>query len=36
VSSLLNYLVVADLSMREELVLKVAILAEKYAPSMTW
>jgi hypothetical protein len=27
---------VADFSMREELVLKIAILAEKFAPSVQW
>ncbi|GIL47564.1 hypothetical protein Vafri_4358 [Volvox africanus] len=36
VSELLKYLVTADFSVREELVLKIAILAEKYAPSMQW
>lgn len=36
VSELTHYLVVADFSMREELVLKIAILAEKFAPSVQW
>ncbi|EFJ50611.1 hypothetical protein VOLCADRAFT_120602 [Volvox carteri f. nagariensis] len=36
VSELLKYLVTADFSVREQLVLKIAILAEKYAPSMQW
>lgn len=36
VDELLKYLTVAELSMREELVLKVAILAEKFAPSVAW
>lgn len=36
VSSLLGYVGVADLALREELVLKTAILAEKYAHSMDW
>eukprot|EP00743_Colponemidia_sp_Colp-15_P003250 GILK01003511.1.p1 GENE.GILK01003511.1~~GILK01003511.1.p1 ORF type:complete len:997 (+),score=186.65 GILK01003511.1:119-2992(+) len=36
VSELLDYLVTADFNIREELVLKVAILAEKYAPDFTW
>ncbi|GIL70205.1 hypothetical protein Vretimale_3499 [Volvox reticuliferus] len=36
VSELLKYLVTADFGVREELVLKIAILAEKYAPSMQW
>jgi hypothetical protein len=29
-----TYLTIADFSMREELVLKIAILAEKFAPSV--
>jgi hypothetical protein len=29
-----SYLTVADFSMREELVLKIAILAEKFAPNV--
>ncbi|GFR46483.1 hypothetical protein Agub_g8060 [Astrephomene gubernaculifera] len=36
VGELLKHLVVADFGVREELVLKVAILAEKFAPSMQW
>lgn len=36
VDELLRYAVVADLGLREELVLKVAILAEKFAPSVQW
>mmetsp|Transcript_39785 Transcript_39785/g.88425 ORF Transcript_39785/g.88425 Transcript_39785/m.88425 type:complete len:1123 (+) Transcript_39785:142-3510(+) len=36
VDELLKYLVVADFSMREELVLKIAVLAEKFAPSVQW
>lgn len=36
VASLLGYVGVADLALREELVLKTAILAEKYAHSMDW
>ena len=35
VDELLNYLEVADFSMREELVLKTAILAERLAPLRT-
>jgi hypothetical protein len=34
VDELVKYLVVADFTMREELVLKIAILAEKYAPTV--
>jgi AP-2 complex subunit alpha len=34
VEELVKYLTIADFSMREELVLKVAILAEKYAPNV--
>ena len=34
VDELVKYLTIADFSMREELVLKVAILAEKYAPNV--
>lgn len=30
----MTYLTIADFSMREELVLKIAILAEKFAPSV--
>lgn len=33
---MLNFLVTADFVIREELVLKVAILAEKWAPSVQW
>ena len=33
---MLNYLETADYSIREEMVLKVAILAEKYATDFTW
>lgn len=36
VGELLNYLVVADFSMREELTLKIAILAERFAPDVKW
>lgn len=36
VSEMLNYLETADYSIREEMVLKVAILAEKYALDYTW
>lgn len=36
VAELLDYLVTADFSIREELVLKVAILAEKHAPDVRW
>lgn len=36
VSELLRYLQVADYAMREEMVLKVAILAEKFASSYSW
>ncbi len=36
VKEMLGYLVVADFSIREELVLKVAILAEKFAPTVQW
>uniref|UniRef100_A0A8C4PYK0 AP-2 complex subunit alpha n=1 Tax=Eptatretus burgeri TaxID=7764 RepID=A0A8C4PYK0_EPTBU len=36
VSEMLNYLETADYSIREEMVLKVAILAEKYAVDYTW
>lgn len=34
VEELVKYLTVADFTMREELVLKIAILAEKFAPSV--
>jgi AP-2 complex subunit alpha len=36
VRELLDYLVVSDFAIREELVLKIAILAEKYAPTQRW
>jgi len=36
VSEMLSYLETADYSIREEMVLKVAILAEKYASDYTW
>eukprot|EP00775_Hariotina_reticulata_P003331 gene3331-3608_t len=36
VEQLVAYLTVADFSMREELVLKIAILAEKFAPNVQW
>nr|XP_014341007.1 PREDICTED: AP-2 complex subunit alpha-1 [Latimeria chalumnae] len=36
VSEMLSYLETADYSIREEIVLKVAILAEKYAVDYTW
>ncbi|XP_070490475.1 AP-2 complex subunit alpha isoform X1 [Chironomus tepperi] len=36
VQEMLNYLETADYSIREEMVLKVAILAEKYATDFTW
>ncbi|RXG58442.1 AP-2 complex subunit alpha [Armadillidium vulgare] len=36
VQEMLNYLESADYSIREEMVLKVAILAEKYAQDYTW
>lgn len=36
VSEMLSYLETADYSIREEMVLKVAILAEKYAVDYTW
>lgn len=36
VQEMLNYLETADYSIREEMVLKVAILAEKYAIDFTW
>jgi len=36
VREMLSYLVTSELGMREELVLKVAILAEKWAPSVQW
>lgn len=36
VTELINYLASADYAIREELVLKIAILAEKYAPNYSW
>ncbi|PRP81516.1 hypothetical protein PROFUN_10878 [Planoprotostelium fungivorum] len=36
VSELLNYLASADFAIKEELVLKIAILAEKYAADYSW
>lgn len=36
VEEMLNYLKTADYSIREEMVLKVAILAERYAVDYTW
>jgi AP-2 complex subunit alpha len=36
VKELLDYLIVSDFAIREELVLKIAILAEKYAPTQRW
>ena len=36
VHELLDYLIVSDFAIREELVLKIAILAEKYAPTQRW
>ena len=36
VNEMLNYLQKADFSIREELVLKIAILAERYATDYTW
>lgn len=36
VSEMLSYLETADYSIREEMALKVAILAEKYASDYTW
>ena len=36
VSELLNYLAGSDLSIREELVLKIAILAERFATDQQW
>eukprot|EP01097_Dermamoeba_algensis_P003798 TRINITY_DN2586_c0_g1_i1.p1 TRINITY_DN2586_c0_g1~~TRINITY_DN2586_c0_g1_i1.p1 ORF type:complete len:877 (-),score=197.89 TRINITY_DN2586_c0_g1_i1:104-2734(-) len=36
VSELLNYLVTSDYAIREELVLKIAIMAEKHAQDYTW
>eukprot|EP00210_Caulerpa_lentillifera_P000422 g410.t1 len=36
VDELLNYTTIADFSIREELVLKIAILAERFAPNVRW
>jgi AP-2 complex subunit alpha len=36
VQELLAYLIVSDFAIREELALKIAILAEKYAPTQRW
>lgn len=36
VQELLNYLHIAQYQMREEMVLKIAVLAETYAPSLEW
>lgn len=36
VQELIKYLTVADFSMREELTLKIAILAERFAPDVKW
>ena len=36
VQELVKYLTIADFSMREELTLKVAILAERFAPNVKW
>lgn len=36
VDELLKYVTVADFSLREELVLKIAILTEKFAPNVQW
>eukprot|EP00741_Cyanophora_paradoxa_P020808 tig00021312_g20087.t1 len=36
VGELLDFLVTADFAIREELVLKIAILAEKFAPRLAW
>ncbi len=36
VKEMLAYLVASDFSVREEIVLKVAILAEKFAPNVQW
>ena len=33
---LLNYLAITDVSIKDEMVLKIAILAERFAPSMQW
>ena len=36
VEELLRYLPTADFALREELVLKMAIMAERFAPSVQW
>lgn len=36
VDELLKYLVVADYSMREEIVLKTAVLAERFSSNLEW
>jgi AP-2 complex subunit alpha len=36
VEELLQYLTTADFAIREELALKAAILAEKFAPNLAW
>eukprot|EP00803_Ostreobium_quekettii_P002464 evm.model.scf_1061.2 EVM.evm.TU.scf_1061.2 scf_1061:6281-18352(+) len=36
VQELIKYLTIADFSMREELTLKIAILAERFAPDVKW
>jgi AP-2 complex subunit alpha len=36
VAELLGYMQVADYDIREELALKIAILAEKWAPNHAW
>lgn len=36
VNELMAYLTTADFSIREELVLKIAILAERFAPDVKW
>lgn len=36
VEELLNYTEETDMAIKEELVLKIAILAERFAPNLTW
>lgn len=36
VEELLNYTEETDMQVKEELVLKIAILAERFAPNLTW
>lgn len=36
IEELLNYSEKTDVNIKEELVLKIAILAEKFAPDLTW